>query len=78
MSRSKKMFMWLTLAFLGLLFYASYDIARRTTFPGRKPQLKTRIQDAYFSDEEKDTLKIKEDSLTQEKKIREKYRKRLF
>jgi hypothetical protein len=68
MSRSKKMFVWATLAFLGLLFYASYDIARRTTFPGRKPQLKTRIQEAYFGKDSISTREIREDSLTQEKK----------
>jgi hypothetical protein len=62
------MFLWATLGFLGLLFYASYDIARRTTFPGKKPQLKTRIQDAYFPEDSVDTGKIRGDSLTREKK----------
>ena len=60
--------MWITLVFLGLLFYASYDIARRTTFPGQKPQLKTRIKDAYFPDDSSSTREIRVDSLTQEKK----------
>jgi hypothetical protein len=62
------MFMWGTLAFLGLLFYASYDIARRTTFPGHKPQLKTRIQDAYLLEDTILPSEIRVDSLTQEKK----------
>lgn len=62
------MFAWATLVFLGLLFYASYDIARRTTFPGKKPQLKTRIQDAYFTKDSISTGEIRGDSLTQEKK----------
>ena len=62
------MFAWATLVFLGLLFYASYDIARRTTFPGKKPQLKTRIQDAYFPKDSVSTGEIRVDSLTQEKK----------
>jgi len=34
--------------FLALLFYASYDISRRTTFPGSKPQLKERIKRQFL------------------------------
>jgi hypothetical protein len=30
-----------------LLGYASYDISRRTTFPGSKSQLKKRLQQQY-------------------------------
>jgi hypothetical protein len=48
MSRSKKMFAILSVVFLVLLFYASYDIGRRTTFPGSKPQLKERLKRHFF------------------------------
>jgi len=43
------MFVLIALIFLAVLFYASYDIARRTTFPGSKPQLKERIGKTYFN-----------------------------
>lgn len=34
MSRQKKVFLIVAAIFLALLLYASYDIGRRTTFPG--------------------------------------------
>ena len=58
MRKHKKLFLLITVVFLGLLFYASYDIARRTTFPGSKSQLKERIKSNYLKT---DTLEIKED-----------------
>lgn len=54
MTKSKKIFAALAVIFFILLFYASYDISTRTTFPGSKPQLKERIQKEYL---QKDTLK---------------------
>jgi hypothetical protein len=54
MTKSKKIFIAAAIAFFALLFYASYDISTRTTFPGSKPQLKERIQDTF----------LKEDSLS--------------
>lgn len=48
MSRSKRIFLFLAILFFILLFYASYDISRRTTFPGSKPQLKERIKKDYL------------------------------
>jgi hypothetical protein len=48
MSKSKKIFLGVAVVFFVLLFYASYDIANRTTFPGSKPQLKERINKTYF------------------------------
>jgi len=48
MTRSKKVFAAVAVVFLLLLFYASYDISRRTTFPGSKPQLKKRIEDKFL------------------------------
>jgi hypothetical protein len=59
MSRSKKIFLGLAVIFFALLFYASYDISSRTTFPGSKPQLKERIQDQFLKEDStlKDTLK---------------------
>lgn len=50
MSRSKKIFLVIVVVFAILLGYASYDIGRRTTFPGSKPQLKERIQNDYLKD----------------------------
>lgn len=47
MSRSKKIFLVIVVVFFGLLFYASYDISTRTTFPGSKPQLKERLKEKY-------------------------------
>jgi hypothetical protein len=44
MSRSKKIFAAFAVVFVVALLIASYDISRRTTFPGSKPQLKERIQ----------------------------------
>jgi hypothetical protein len=38
MSRQKKIFLIIAAIFLALLLYASYDIARRTTFPGQKKE----------------------------------------
>ena len=36
MSRSKKIFAVLALAFFFMLVYVAYDISSRTTFPGQK------------------------------------------
>jgi hypothetical protein len=41
---SKKIFLLLAVVFASLLIWASYDISRRTTFPGSKPQLKERLK----------------------------------
>jgi len=45
--------------FLLLLFYASYDFSKRTTFPGSKPQLKERIKKQFLSIDstKKDSIK---------------------
>ncbi len=53
MTKSKKIFLGMAVVFFALLFYASYDIATRTTFPGSKPQLKERIEETYLN---RDTL----------------------
>jgi hypothetical protein len=54
MNKSKKIFLFIVILFIVGLGFASYDIARRTTFPGSKGQLKERIKKQFF---EKDTLK---------------------
>ncbi|MGC3946617.1 MAG: hypothetical protein QM762_19190 [Chryseolinea sp.] len=48
MSKQKKVFRIIVMVFAALLIYASYDIARRTTFPGSKPQLKERIEKNFM------------------------------
>jgi hypothetical protein len=55
MTNSKKIFVGAAVVFFILLFYASYDISTRTTFPGSKPQLKERIEKTYL---QKDTIKV--------------------
>ena len=49
MTKSKKIFLGAAIIFFALLFYASYDISTRTTFPGSKPQLKERIEKTYLN-----------------------------
>lgn len=44
MSRSKKIFLFFIILFVVGLLVVSVDIARRTTFPGSKSQLKERIK----------------------------------
>jgi ABC-type cobalt transport system substrate-binding protein len=47
MSRGKKIFVALAIVFVILLAYVSYDISRKTTFPGSKSQLKERLKEKY-------------------------------
>lgn len=63
MTRSKKIFAGLAIIFMIALFYASYDISTRTTFPGSKPQLKERLEEEYLKKDSSST-----DSITQAKK----------
>lgn len=53
MNKSKKIFLAAAIVFFMVLFYASYDISTRTTFPGSKPQLKERIEKNFLK---RDTL----------------------
>jgi hypothetical protein len=55
MTRGKKIFAGLALVFAIGVAYISYDISKRTTFPGSKPQLRERIEDTYLAP---DTSKI--------------------
>jgi hypothetical protein len=59
MTRSKKLFAALSVVFLIGLIYASYDIGKRTTFPGSKPQLQERIKKQFLpaDSSKKDSLK---------------------
>lgn len=41
--------------FVAGMAYFSYDVSRRTTFPGSKPQLKERIKKQFL---EKDSIAI--------------------
>jgi hypothetical protein len=44
---SKKIFLAIAGIFLILLSYVSYDISRKTTFPGSKPQLRERLKKEF-------------------------------
>ena len=48
MSKKTNWFKVIAIVFAFLLAYASYDIGRRTTFPGSRPQLKERIKKDFF------------------------------
>jgi hypothetical protein len=48
MNRSKKIFGLFTIIFVVFIVYVSYDISRKTTFPGSKSQLKERIKKNYL------------------------------
>lgn len=43
MQKNKKIFLLLFVFFMVVILYVSYDISRRTTFPGSKGNLKERI-----------------------------------
>jgi hypothetical protein len=47
MTRSKKIFLGAVVLFFIGIAYASYDISRRTSFPGSKPQLQERLKKQY-------------------------------
>ncbi|MCE2732249.1 MAG: hypothetical protein O9302_06450 [Cyclobacteriaceae bacterium] len=55
MSKSKKIFLTGVFVFVAGMAYFSYDVSRRTTFPGSKPQLKERIKKQFL---EKDSIAI--------------------
>jgi hypothetical protein len=42
--KRRKSFLIISIIFLALLLYASYDINRKTTFPGSRPQLQERLK----------------------------------
>ncbi len=48
MSKQKKWFIAGVVGFVLLIAYASYDISRRTTFPGSRPQLKERLKKNFM------------------------------
>jgi hypothetical protein len=55
MSRSKKIFALAAIVFIAMLLYASYDISKKTSFPGSKGQLKERLRQQYAGE---DSVKI--------------------
>ncbi len=63
MSRSKKIFFVGLGIFFAALVYISYDISRRTSFPGSKSQLKERLKEKYSSPDS-----MMADSLTENEK----------
>ena len=63
MPRSKKIFFVGLGIFFAALVYISYDISRRTSFPGSKSQLKERLKEKYSSPDS-----VMADSLTEKEK----------
>lgn len=61
MKTSKKVFIIIVIGFCIALAFISYDISKRTTFPGSHPQLKERLEEKYLK---QDSLKV--DSLLHE------------
>ncbi|MDN3203676.1 hypothetical protein [Algoriphagus sediminis] len=45
MEKKKKIFLAAFLIFMLIMIWIGYDISKRTTFPGSKPQLQERITD---------------------------------
>jgi len=43
MQKNKKIFLFIFVVFMLIILYVSYDISRKTTFPGSKGNLKERI-----------------------------------
>ncbi|MHA7128590.1 hypothetical protein [Algoriphagus namhaensis] len=43
MDKKKKIFLIVFILFMAIMLWIGYDISKRTTFPGSKPQLKERI-----------------------------------
>ncbi|HMQ00687.1 MAG TPA: hypothetical protein PKC24_12965 [Cyclobacteriaceae bacterium] len=50
--KQKQIFIISFIVFMLAIFYASYDISKRTTFPGSKPQLRERIKQNFLKDDE--------------------------
>ena len=50
MQKNKKIFLLLFVLFMLVILYVSYDISRRTTFPGSKGNLKERISTEVEAD----------------------------
>lgn len=48
MMNRQKWFRLILIVFAIVLMYVSYDISRRTTFPGSRPQLKERIERTFL------------------------------
>ena len=46
--RKSKVFLGLVIVFIVAMSLVSYDISRRTTFPGSKSQLKERLKKQYL------------------------------
>ena len=50
MNRPKKIFIIIAVIFILVIAAVSYDISRKTTFPGSEPQLKERLENQYLKD----------------------------
>jgi len=72
MANKKNWFRIIFIVFLAVLAIVSYDIGRRTTFPGSRPQLKERIQKTFMNKDSVeeintlDSLIRRDDSISKE------------
>jgi hypothetical protein len=64
--RSRMIFISVFVLFMLALMYASYDISKRTTFPGSKPQLKERIRQNYLESDSLKQTNLKSDTVQTE------------
>ncbi len=66
MKRSKKVFLLVAILFIGAILVVSYDISRKTSFPGSKKYLKESI--APSEQEDTTTVVKKEEKIEEERK----------
>ena len=63
MNKNKKIFLLIVFIFILFIIIISYDISRRTTFPGSKSQLKERIIKKIEVNDDGDTANMRRDTL---------------
>jgi hypothetical protein len=62
MSSSRKILLVFAIAYLAIVAWISVDFARKTTFPGSKPQLKERLEKRFAGPDstKRDSILLKE------------------
>jgi hypothetical protein len=61
MNKSKKVFFGFAFVFACVIGFLCFDISRKTTFPGSKPQLQERLKKQFLKKDsiKKDTVNLK-------------------